>query len=335
MIKRGREIDGSVVLITGASSGIGRAAAEQFAEQGANLVLSARSAGDLDQVAIDCERQGAETLTVLADVGNESQVQVLAEAAVEQFGRIDAWVNNAGVIAYGHFEDMPSEVFDAVIRTNFLGQVYGARAALRQFRRQGSGVLVNLSSVWGRVTSPYVIPYVVSKHGIRAFSECLRQGLATTDGAEEIHVVTVLPESVDTPIFQHAANYTGREIKPPSPVIDADRTARAILAAVRRPRGEITVGQIGHAVAIAAGLIPRQIYERIAPKLFELTALDGKGADRSPGNVLEPEPSLNRVDGGWRSPQGALAARIAAGVAALGVPAAAAGLIAHRVRHNS
>jgi short-subunit dehydrogenase len=132
-----------------------------------------------------------------------------------------------------------------VIRTNLLGQVHGARAALVQFRRQGSGVLVNLASVWERITSPYVIPYVVSKHGIRAFSECLRQGLVATERAERIHVCTVLPESVDTPIFEHAANYTRREVKPVSPLIDPNRTARAIVAAVRRPLGEVSIGRVG------------------------------------------------------------------------------------------
>src|SRR5829696_8321932 len=198
MLRRGPEINGSVVLITGASSGIGRATAHRFAREGADLVLAARSAPDLEDTAGECRTQGAEVLTVPTDVGSEDQVQALARAALERFRRLDVWVNNAGVIAYGHFEEMPSEVFDQVIRTNLLGQVYGARAALAQFRRQGSGVLANLSSTWGRVTSPNVIPYVVSKHGIRAFSECLREGLSQTAGAERIHVCTVLPESVDT-----------------------------------------------------------------------------------------------------------------------------------------
>lgn len=334
MRTRGPEVDGSVVLITGASSGIGRAAALRFAEAGANLALTARSPDDLDQIAMECQAHGGEVLTMLADVGDERQVQDLARVAVEHFGRIDAWINNAGVIAYGRFEDMPSEVFDGVIRTNLLGQVYGARAALEQFRRQGAGVLVNLASVWGRVTSPNVVPYVVSKHGIRAFSECLREGLVASQGSEDIHIVTVLPESVDTPIFQHAANYTGREVKPVSPVIGVQRAARAIVAAVRRPRGEITVGQVGHAVALVAGLVPRQLFERIAPRLFEHTAMEERGAEPSPGNVLEPEPELNRVEGGWRDGLGKRAVRLATGTVGLAAPILATGLILRRARHK-
>src|SRR3954451_17379661 len=289
MLRRGREVQRSIVVVTGASSGIGRATAHRFAERGASLVLAARTAADLEAVVSECEARGAEALAVPTDVRSEEQVAALSRAALARFGRVDTWVNNAGVIAYGYFEDMPSEVFDAVIRTNLLGQVYGARAALAQFRRQGHGVLINLSSVWGRITSPYVIPYVVSKHGIRAFSECLRQGLMASEGAERIHVCTVLPESVDTPIFKHAANYSGREAKPPSPVIDADRTARAIVGLVERPRGERSVGNVGHAIAIATGVLPGPVFERIAPKLFEATALNGTGPEKDPGNVFAPD----------------------------------------------
>jgi NAD(P)-dependent dehydrogenase (short-subunit alcohol dehydrogenase family) len=334
MLSRGPQIDESAIVITGASSGIGRATAQHLAEEGADLVLAARSAEDLDQAADECAGLGAAVLVVPTEVGSENQVQALAEAAEQRFGRIDAWINNAGVIAYGGFEEMPSEVFDEVIRTNLLGQVYGARAALAQFRRQGSGVLVNLSSVWGRVTSPYVVPYVVSKHGIRAFSECLRQGLIATEGSERIHVCTVLPESVDTPIFQHAANYTRREAKPVSPVIDTDRTARAIVRSIRRPRGERSVGQVGHAVAIATGILPGPVFERIAPKLFEKTALDGTRTEPDPGNVFAPEPELNRVRGGWRPPNGARVRRAAGRLAALGASVAAVGLISRRARHK-
>jgi len=335
LLKRGPRIDQSVVVMTGASSGIGRAVAYRLADESADLVLAARSGPDLEQVGAECRARGAGVLTVPTDVGSEEEIRALATAAVERFGRFDAWINNAGVIAYGHFEDMPSEVFDRVIRTNLLGQVYGARVALEQFRRQGSGVLINLSSIWGRVTSPYVIPYVVSKHGIRAFSECLRQGLAASGDSGRIHVCTVMPQSVDTPIFQHAANYTGRKTTPPPPVIAPERTAKAIVDCLRRPRGELSVGHVGHAIAIGAGLVPRPLFERIAPKLFQHSALDGSRAENSPGNVFEPEPELNRVEGGWRAPNGRRLRLTLASAAALGTSAAAAGLAVRHARHKA
>jgi hypothetical protein len=195
-------------------------------------------------------------------------------------------------------------------------------------------VLINLSSVWGRVTSPYVTPYVVSKHGVRAFSECLRQGIAAGEHAGRIHVCTVLPESVDTPIFHHAANYCGKEAKPVSPIVDVDRAARAIVKCARRPRGELSVGFAGHAVAIGTGLIPRPVFERIAGRLFARAALGSKAQEPTPGNVLRPEPQLNRVVGGWRNGSSSRPARLAAIAAAVGAPAAAAGLMVRRSRHK-
>jgi NADP-dependent 3-hydroxy acid dehydrogenase YdfG len=175
-----RDIDGAVVVVTGASSGIGRRAAQLFAEQHAYLVLAARGEADLEQAAGECETTPERIVTVVTDVRHEEQVQRLARRAIERFGRVDVWVNCAGVIAYGPFEKVPSEVFRAVIDTNLMGQVNGSRAALVEFRRQGQGTLINVASVWAGVTTPDVSAYVTSKFAIRAFTECLRQELADT-----------------------------------------------------------------------------------------------------------------------------------------------------------
>ena len=144
---------------------------------------------------------GAAAIALPTDVRDEAAVQALARASVERFGALDVWVNCAGVIAYGRFEEVPAEIFRAVIETNLFGQVHGARAALEHFRAQGSGVLVNLASVWGRVTTPDVSAYATSKFAVRAFSECLRHELRDVPG---IDVATILPQAVDTPIFAHA-----------------------------------------------------------------------------------------------------------------------------------
>lgn len=331
MLRRKRQIEGSVTVITGASSGIGRALARQLAQRGAAVVIAARSAGDLDEVAEECvSRIGADALAVPTDVGDEGAVHDLAHQALKRFGRVDSWVNNAGVIAYGEFERMPSAVFEQVIRTNLLGQIYGARAALAAFRKNGGGTLINMSSVWGRITAPYVVPYVVSKHGVRVFSESLRQGLRADRRSDDIRVCTILPESIDTPIFRHAANYAGRPVKPVPPVEDPIRVARTVLSCLERPRGEVTVGKAGHAVQSGIAVMPPALYSRLSPWLFDRTVFDSGEADEHPGNLFCPQPRLNQVDGGWRDHSPAARRRRAAVAALVGAPLIAAGVTAWR-----
>lgn len=295
-----RDLAGATVVITGASSGIGRATAIAFAEHGANLALAARDPGTLAQAAAECETAGGSALAVPLDVADEAAVEALARQAVERFGRIDVWVNNAGVILYGHFEETPSAAFRRVIETNLFGEIHGSRAALAQFRRQRRGVLINLASIWGRIPSPYVSAYVTSKFGVRAFSDCLRQGLADLEGHEDIHVCTILPESIDTPIFRHAANYAHREARPVPPIAAPQRVARTILRCAQHPRREVTVGVSGQVLEIGHWLMPESLFSWMVPHVFDLTALGDDGVQPTSGNLFEPMSELNRVDGGYR-----------------------------------
>jgi short-subunit dehydrogenase len=285
----------AVVVVTGASSGIGRAAALGFARRGAALGLCARDPEPLEAIAAECRAASAEVLTAPLDVGEEAAVERFAAAVDERFGRIDVWVNCAATMAYGAFADIPSEIFRSVIETNLMGQVHGSRAALGRFHGQGAGVLVNVSSVWGRVSSPLVSPYVVSKNAVRALSECLDAELASEPG---IHVVTIVPQSVDTPIFTQAANYTGHRVRPIPPILSPEEVAAGIVDCAERPRREVTFGRAGRALEVLYSLSPA-LYRRLAHTAFVDGTIVPLPRESSAGNVLRPS-GPHVVEAGWK-----------------------------------
>ena len=200
------DLQGKVVVITGASSGFGKGAALRFAEEGANLVLGARRKKLLKKVAAECEQRGGRALAVECDVSEQDDVDRLAEKAINHFGRLDVWVNDAGVAAYGEFDKVPISEHVQVIKTNLLGTMYGSHAAMKYFDERGAGTLINISSFLGEASAPYHASYVASKHGIRGLGTSLRQELEAKN-ITDIHVCTVMPTSHDTPFFEHAANF--------------------------------------------------------------------------------------------------------------------------------
>ncbi|WP_414579396.1 SDR family oxidoreductase [Anabaena sp. CCY 9402-a] len=293
-----RPIHSSVIVITGASSGIGRATALEFAKQRATLLLAARREGALREVAQECEQLGARAVAVRTDVTFESDVQALARRAIESFGRLDVWVNNAAVSLFARFENAPMEAFRRVIETNLFGYIHGARAALPYFREQGNGNLINVSSVVGVTGQPYTIPYTISKYAIRGLSDSLRMELYL-DHAPDIHVCTVLPGSIDTPIFQHAANYTGRQTKAMTPVYSAREVAEAIAGLVERPQREIVVGQAVYLALLQKTLAPDVFERMMATQVDKDHFQDYKPAPQTHGNVFEAMEDYTGISGNW------------------------------------
>ena len=293
------ELSDLVVVITGASSGIGRATALEFASLGSTVVLASRDAETLEEIAADCETVGGRALAVATDVTIEEQVRDLARRAVSTFGRIDVWVNNASVALFARFDVAPPDVYRRVIETNLFGYIHGARAALREFRGAGRGWLINVDSVVGGAPQPFTSAYVASKYAVRGWSSCLRMELQL-DGLRDIHVSTVLPASVDTPLFQHAANYTGRAIKALRPTIKAEAVAAAIVGLIDSPREEVIVGRAGKAMAAQAKLAPAT-YEKAFARFYERNHFADAPARSTEGNVFESTGPKDTT-GGWSRP---------------------------------
>lgn len=254
------ELAGKVVVITGASSGLGRAAAIEFARRGCRTVLGARREDALEETARSCREAGSDALVVETDVTREDDVRRLAEKALTLTGRIDAWVNNAGVTAFGPLEEGSFDVHRRVIETNVFGSMYGARAVLPVFKQQGEGVLVNVSSTLGKVGQPFVPSYVVSKFAVRGLSETLRTALADDP---HIHVCTLLPYAFDSPHFESGANRTGYDAHPMPPQQSPEKVARVLVSLVERPRREVHVPSYARFGVALHSLLPETVERAI------------------------------------------------------------------------
>ena len=285
-----------VVLVTGASSGIGRATAVEAGRRGDHLVLVARAEEPLAEVEQECQDAGAASVTVLpADVGDDDAVAGCVAAAVGRHGRIDAVVNSAGVVAYGRFEEVPREVFEGVIRTNLLGSANVARHVLPVFRRQGSGTLVLMGSVLGHLGAPTMTPYVVSKWGVRALARQLQ--LENRDLAD-VHISHIAPGGVDTPIYEQGANAVGVIGQPP-PAVSPERVARRVLDSLGDPPSRLQVG-IGNDVMRFGFTALPALYDAVVGPALSVVGFDRtRPVAQDDGNVLEPRPEHERLHGGY------------------------------------
>jgi NAD(P)-dependent dehydrogenase (short-subunit alcohol dehydrogenase family) len=287
---------GRTVLVTGASSGIGRASARLLASQGARLALVSRSEEVLEQVSQECVARGAADVLVLpTDVREPKAVDAAVDAAGEQWGGLDGVVHSAAVLAYGRFEDVPREVFDATVETNVLGTANVARSALRVFHAQERGSLVVLGSVLGKMTAPLMAPYATSKWAVHGLVRTLQIEARTLPG---VHVSLVSPGGVDTPVYFQAGSYTGHSGTPPPPVDPPERIAEAVVRALDEPRREISLGLANPVMVLGFRMLPA-MFDFLVTPLMKRLGQELANVEPNPGNVLEPCPQGEGVHGRW------------------------------------
>lgn len=312
-----------VMVVTGASSGIGRATALMAAARGARVVLAARDADALATLETELRRAGGRALAAPTDVSVEEQVRALAARAAETFGGIDTWVNNAAVSAYGTFEQLPPDEFRRVIDVNLFGQVHGCRAALPYLKQQGRGALICVGSALSDRAVQLQSAYCASKHAVKALTEALR--LEQEEAGTGVQVTLIKPASFNTPLFDQAATHLGVKPKPIAPVYDPDIAAQAILYAAEHRTRELVVG--GGAKLLTT-------LEAFAGPLLDWwmvrTATRGQQSqeprpEEAPSNLFAPLPGQGRVRGSFKGRRTSLytAARLHPRAATLAAVAAA------------
>jgi short-subunit dehydrogenase len=290
-----RDLRRRVIVIVGASSGVGRAAALGFADHGCRLVLAARSERVLHEVAVQCRARGAETVVVPADVADPVAVDRIGCLALDAYGCVDVWVHAAAGIVAARFGDEPLDELRRLVDVDILGYVHGARTAVSIFRRQRYGMLVNVGSVLGIVPNPLVPTYVMSKFAVTGLTRAIASG---TEGDGDIDVCLVLPGPVDTPLFQHAANHTGRQIRAIRPACAPERAAAAIVRCAQRPRRQVPVGLMAYLVMLGHRTVP-VLTDRFVAAWSGRLILGPNRAPNSPGTLFEPAAG-GQVHGGWR-----------------------------------
>jgi short-subunit dehydrogenase len=287
-----KPLDRQVIVLTGASSGIGLATAQLAASHGARLVLVSRTEDTLRSLVDILTQEGREAIPVVGDVGRREDVERAAQQAMDRFGRVDTWINNAGVSIYGRLHEVSDEDNRRLFDTNFWGVVYGSLVALPLLRREG-GALINVGSEVSNAVVPLQGMYSASKHAVKGFTDALRIEVERIDQAP-VSITLIQPTAVDTPFPQRARNYTDREPKLPTPRIDPEKVARAILHAAVHGGRDVTVGMMAKLNTTASQLVPA-LADRLSAKQAERQHYDQPPAN--PQGTLHRAGPAGRIHG--------------------------------------
>jgi short-subunit dehydrogenase len=284
-----KRIEDQVVVITGASSGIGLATAKMAAQRGARVVLAARDGDGLASARVEIEGAGGRAITVIADVSVYEDVRSVARRAIEAFGGFDTWINNAGLSIYGPIEEVPVEDARRLFDVNYWGVVHGTLTAIAHLKDRG-GAVINLGSVTSDQALPLQGHYSASKHAVKAFTDALRMELEKEDAP--VSLTLIKPGAIDTPFPEHARNYMEAEPKHPAPVYDPSVVAEAIIFCAEHARRDLIVGG-GGKMTSALHNVPR-----VADRYMGATMFTGQKMRRPARR--EREDSLYEPQGGGR-----------------------------------
>ncbi len=290
-----KPIEQQVVVVVGASSGIGRETALRFAERGAKLVVSARSEQGLHSLVDEIQRAGGEVTAIVADVAEFEQVKAVADRAVQAYGRLDTWVHLASVAMWATFEQTTPAEFKRIVDVNLTGQAYGAMAALPHLRREGRGALIHISSGEAKLSIPLQSAYTASKHGMVGFLNALR--LELQHEGVPISVTNVMPAGINTPFFNKARTKLGVKPRPLPPIYQPHLVADAILYAAEHPTRDIIVGGAGKAGIMTQRVSPRLLDAFLLRAAFTLQRTDDPKSEDAPHNLFEPIAGYDRITG--------------------------------------
>lgn len=291
-MKPAKSLKGKTVVITGGSSGIGRAIAEAFALEGCNIVVAARGKEGLDETVSLCRDLDVAALGVPTDVSIAGDVQNLANKALQFNGRIDIWVNNAGVMASGKFEEIPIELNEQVIKTNLFGYMHGAYSVLPVFKKQQEGILINNISIGGFMPAPYSAAYSSAKFGIRGMMECLHGEISDFP---DIHICNLYPQIQRSTGNMHSAKYSGLDFKIPPFAADPRDTAASIVQLAKDPKKDFFPDFTSMILKNVYGLFPKPIMNTASAAMRILMKI--KKAPNNSGNVLIPSSEPHRIYG--------------------------------------
>lgn len=292
-----KPINQQVVAVVGASSGIGRETALQFAKKGAKVAVSARSQQGLDSLVEEIQSFGGEAIAIPADVADFEQVKAIAQKTVDRFERLDTWVHAAATGMFARFEDITPEEFKRVIEVNLLGQAYGAMVALPHLKREGRGALIHVSSVEAHVSLPLQSPYASSKHGTEGFLDSLRVELMHDN--IPISVTNIMPSVINTPFYNKGKTKIGVKPMAVPPFYQPEIVANAIVYCAEHPTRDMIVGDSGRVLDLIHKFSPH-----LSDALLNLVAIKGQQTtttkyETDPNNLYEPIEGYDKAHGDY------------------------------------